>query len=126
LLFAAIDLLLSAVHRGRFDADAVELGADARRPGVDANSAHSVRIALPQKEAGREARPAAESNVAAVALALVLSGADTFKQRGQDNALVAPIATYAVVDRAARCCQSRRSARRRSNRLAPASWHALR
>jgi hypothetical protein len=32
------------------------------------------------------------SNVAAV-LALVLGVADTFKERGQDNALVAPIAT---------------------------------
>jgi hypothetical protein len=93
LLFAAIDLLLSAVLRGRFDADAVGLSADARRPGVDANSAHSVRIALPQKEAGREARPAADSsNVAAVALTLVLGGADTFNERGQNNALVAPIA----------------------------------
>src|SRR5215472_12731833 len=39
------------------------------------------------------------SNVAAVALALVLGVADTFKERGQDNALVAPIATQAVVDR---------------------------
>ena len=33
------------------------------------------------------------SNVSAVALALVLGVADTFKERGQDNALVAPIAT---------------------------------
>ena len=39
------------------------------------------------------------TNVAAVPLALVLGVADTFKERGQDNALVAPIATYAVVDR---------------------------
>src|SRR6516162_9561102 len=39
------------------------------------------------------------SNVAAVALALVLGVVDTFKERGQDNALVAPIATWAVVDR---------------------------
>jgi hypothetical protein len=96
LLFAAIDLLLSAVLRGRFDADAVGLSADARRPGVDANSAHSVRIALPPKR-GLGVRPGPlliSSNVAAVALALVLSGADTLKQRGQDNALVAPIATY--------------------------------
>jgi hypothetical protein len=32
------------------------------------------------------------TSVAAVALALVLGVEDTFKERGQDNALVAPIA----------------------------------
>jgi hypothetical protein len=37
-------------------------------------------------------RSVLSTNVAAVALTLVLGGADTFKERGQDNALVPPIA----------------------------------
>jgi len=64
--------------------------------------------------------------VAAVALALVLSGADTFKQRGQDNALVAPIATYAVVDRLRVVAKADdRPAADRTD-LPPASWRTLR
>jgi hypothetical protein len=48
---------------------------------------HKARAHMPFAMLGRS------SNVAAAAPAFVLGVADTFKERGQDNALVAPIAT---------------------------------
>ena len=59
-------------------------------------AARGARAAERAHAAGRRVmnrRISREMCGAAVALALVLGVADTFKERGQDNALVAPIAT---------------------------------
>src|SRR6516164_2396787 len=65
-------------HDGKEPPDAVRSSA-----GVPRRSRKVVAFAMLRRS----------SNVAAVALALVLGVADPFKERGQHNALVAPIAT---------------------------------